>query len=441
MPDSTALDFLDELAWRGLLHQTTSPELAGHLATGSRTGYCGFDPTSDSLTVGNLLPVTLLRRFQAAGHRPIALLGGGTGLIGDPSGKTSERSLQSAEQVAANLAGQRRILERLLGTDGPCGAVFVDNAEWLRGLGYLEVLRDVGKHFSVNAMIQRDSVASRLEGREHGISYTEFSYMVLQAYDFLHLYRSHGCTVQMGGSDQFGNIVSGIDLVRRMHAIEHGEGSTESLAFGVTAPLLTAADGSKIGKTEKGAVWLSAERTSPYRFHQFWLNVADADAGRFLRWYTMLSREAIEAIEAEQAAKPQERAAQRTLASEMTDLVHGREERARAEAAAAALFSGDVRSLEAETLAEIAEDLPSSEHAISLLDEPGADLVDLLVATSLAKSKREAREFVASGAVAVNGEKADAERRLRRSDLLDARQGGVILLRRGRKQWHATHWR
>ncbi|MGA1393490.1 MAG: tyrosine--tRNA ligase, partial [Phycisphaerales bacterium] len=316
MPESTALNFLDELAWRGLLHQTTSPELASHLATASRTGYCGFDPTSDSLTVGNLLPVTLLRRFQAAGHRPIALLGGGTGLIGDPSGKSSERSLQSEEQVAANLAGQRRILERLLEVDGPCGAIFVDNAEWLRGLGYLEVLRDVGKHFSVNAMIQRDSVASRLEGREHGISYTEFSYMVLQAYDFLHLHRSHGCTVQMGGSDQFGNIVSGIDLVRRMHAIEHGEGSTESLAFGVTAPLLTAADGSKIGKTEKGAVWLSPERTSPYRFHQFWLNVADADAGRFLRWYTMLPREAIEALEAEQAARPQERPAQRALAAE-----------------------------------------------------------------------------------------------------------------------------
>jgi tyrosyl-tRNA synthetase len=434
------LNFLDELDWRGLLHQTTSPELASHLATASRTGYCGFDPTSDSLTVGNLLPVTLLRRFQAAGHRPIALLGGGTGLIGDPSGKSSERSLQSEEQVAANLAGQRRILERLLEVDGPCGAIFVDNAEWLRGLGYLEVLRDVGKHFSVNAMIQRDSVASRLEGREHGISYTEFSYMVLQAYDFLHLHRSHGCTVQMGGSDQFGNIVSGIDLVRRMHAIEHGEGSTESLAFGVTAPLLTAADGSKIGKTEKGAVWLSPERTSPYRFHQFWLNVADADAGRFLRWYTMLPREAIEAIEVEQAARPQERPAQRALAAEMTDLVHGPGERQRAEAAATALFSGDVRSLDSASLAEISEDLSASEHATAALDGDGADLVELLVETGLAKSKREAREFVASGAVSINGERADADRRLRRGDLLDARGRGLILLRRGRKQWHATRW-
>lgn len=440
MPEPSTLNFLDELAWRGLLHQATSPELATHLASGSRSGYCGFDPTSDSLTVGNLLPVTLLRRFQAAGHRPIALLGGGTGLIGDPSGKASERSLQSEEQVAANLAGQRRILARLLDVDGPCGAVFVDNAEWLRGLGYLEVLRDVGKHFSVNAMIQRDSVASRLEGREHGISYTEFSYMVLQAYDFLHLYRSHGCTVQMGGSDQFGNIVSGIDLVRRMHAIEHGEGSTESLAFGVTAPLLTAADGSKIGKTEKGAVWLSPERTSPYRFHQFWLNVSDADAGRFLRWYTMLPREAIEALEAELAANPQGRAAQRALANEMTDLVHGRREREGAEAAAAALFSGDVRSLDAASLAEIAEDLPASDHAIASLEGEGAELVELLVTAGLAKSKREARELVASGAVSINGEKADAERRLRRDDLLDAKGRGVILLRRGRKQWHATRW-
>ncbi len=438
--ETRSMDFLRELAWRGLLHQTTSPELEGHLASGSRTGYCGFDPTSDSLTVGNLLPVMLLRRFQACGHRPVALLGGGTGLIGDPSGKSSERSLQSEEQVAANLAGQRRILERLLATDGPCGAIFVDNAEWLRRLGYLEVLRDVGKHFSVNAMIQRDSVASRLEGREHGISYTEFSYMVLQAYDFLHLHRAHGCTVQMGGSDQFGNIVSGIDLIRRMHALEHGEGALESIAFGVTAPLLTAADGSKIGKTEKGAVWLSAERTSPYRFHQFWLNVADADAVRFLRWYTMLSREAIDAIEAECSARPQERAAQRTLAAEMTDLVHGPSERQRAEAAAAAIFSGDLRALDAATLSEVSEDLPSSGHELGALDDPGADLIELLVASGLAKSKREAREFLASGAVSVNGEKADAERRLRRSDLLDAGGQGVILLRRGRKQWHATRW-
>lgn len=434
------MDFLEELQWRGLLHQVTSPDLAGHLATGVRTGYCGFDPTSNSLTVGNLLPIMLLRRFAAAGHRPIALLGGGTGLVGDPSGKSDERSLQSEEQVAANLAGQRSILERLLSRDGT-DLVVVDNADWLRRLGFLEVLRDVGKHFSVNAMIQRDSVATRLAGREHGISYTEFSYMVLQAYDYLHLFREHGCTVQMGGSDQFGNIVSGIDLIRRFHAREHGEGAGASLAFGVTSPLVTAADGSKIGKTERGAVWLGADRTSPYRFHQFWLNASDADAGRYLRWFSMRGREEIEALEAEQAAAPAARSAQRALAAELVEFVHGPTERDRAETASQALFSGRVRDLDPASLAEIASDLPSSEHSASELDSPGADLVDLLVAANLAKSRREAREFVAAGAVAINGEKVPPERRVLRSDLLDAAGESVLLLRRGRKQWHAARYR
>jgi tyrosyl-tRNA synthetase len=443
------LDFLDELEWRGLLHQVTSPDLAAHLASGVRTGYCGFDPTSDCLTVGNLLPIMLLRRFAAAGHRPIALLGGGTGLVGDPSGKSDERSLQTEEQVEANLAGQRAILERLLGgAEG--GVEVVNNADWLRRLGYLEVLRDVGKHFSVNAMIQRDSVATRLSGREHGISYTEFSYMVLQAYDYLHLFREHGCTVQMGGSDQFGNIVSGIDLIRRFHAREHGEGAGASLAFGVTSPLVTAADGSKIGKTERGATWLGAERTSPYRFHQFWLNASDADAGRYLRWFSMRGREEIEALEAEQRSQPAARPAQRALAAELVEFVHGPTERDRAEAASQALFSGRVRDLDPASLGEIAGDLPSSRHAVEDLDEPGADLVDLLVATGLAKSRREAREFVAAGAVAINGEKVSGEtvsgertspgRRVLRSDLLDAAGEPVVLLRRGRKQWHAARF-
>jgi tyrosyl-tRNA synthetase len=434
------LDLLDELQWRGLLHQVTSPELATHLSTGVRTGYCGFDPTSDSLTVGNLLPIMLLRRFGAAGHRPIALLGGGTGLVGDPSGKSDERSLQTEDQVEANLAGQRAILERLLG-EGEGGVEVVNNADWLRRLGFLEVLRDVGKHFSVNAMIQRDSVASRLAGREHGISYTEFSYMVLQAYDFLHLYRERNCTVQMGGSDQFGNIVSGIDLIRRFDAREHGEGSETSLAFGVTSPLVTAADGSKIGKTERGAVWLGAERTSPYRFHQFWLNASDVDAGRYLRWFSMRSREEIEALDAAQATNPAERATQKALAAELVDFVHGPTERERAEAASQALFSGRVRDLDAATLGEIASDLPSSEHVVADLDDPGADLVDLLVSSALAKSRREAREFVAAGAVAINGEKVPADRRVDRSDLLDAGDEAVILLRRGRKQWHSLRFR
>jgi tyrosyl-tRNA synthetase len=431
------VSFLDDLAWRGLLHQTTSPLLAAHLASGVRTGYCGFDPTAPSLTVGNLLPLLMLRRFQRAGHRPIALQGGATGLIGDPSGKSSERSLLGEESVRANLDAQRPIFEALLEFDGPCGAVLLDNASWLASVGYLELLRDVGKHFSVNAMIARDSVASRLSGREQGISYTEFSYMVLQAYDFRHLYATHACTVQMGGSDQYGNIVSGIDLIRRLDAATQGEGREAPLAFGVTAPLVTAADGSKIGKTEQGAVWLTADRTSPYRFHQYWLNASDADAGRFLRWFTLLERAEIEAIEAESVAAPQARIAQRRLAAEITDLLHGPTERQRAEAAAEAIFAGRVRELDARQLAELVEELPHSEHGQQALAGEGVDLADLLVETGLARSKREAREFLASGAISVNGERVDATRRLRGEDRLD---GGVILLRRGRKQWHATCW-
>ncbi|MBM4113479.1 MAG: tyrosine--tRNA ligase, partial [Phycisphaerae bacterium] len=250
--------FVDELRWRGLLHQTTSDAVSAHLSTPGRVGYAGFDPTSDSLTIGNAIPMLILARFQRFGHKPIALMGGGTGLIGDPSGKSSERTLMDAERVRHNASRQRAIIERFLDRAGPAAAEVVDNSEWLAKLGYIEVLRDIGKHFSVNQMITRDSVAQRLREREQGISYTEFSYMILQAYDFLHLFRAKGCTVQLGGSDQFGNIVSGIDLIRRHEGAE---------SFGITNPLVTAADGSKIGKTEKGAVWVTADKTSPYKFH------------------------------------------------------------------------------------------------------------------------------------------------------------------------------
>ncbi len=418
--------FLHELRWRGLLHQTTSEAIDAHLAQPGRVGYAGFDPTSDSLTIGNAIPMLILARWQRAGHRPMALLGGGTGLIGDPSGKSAERTLMDAERVRHNAACQRRIIERFLDRSGPCAAEVVDNSEWLAKLGYIEVLRDVGKHFSVNQMIARDSVASRLREREQGISYTEFSYMILQAYDFLHLFRSRGCTVQLGGSDQFGNIVSGIDLIRRHEGAE---------AFGITNPLVTAADGTKIGKTEKGAVWVTADRTSPYRFHQFWLNTGDADAGRYLRWFTFLPRERIEALEASLASKPEAREAQRALADEMTTMFHGASETARANAASAALFSGEVRSLDEAMLREVAEELPSSEIAAGRVDGPGLALVDLLPETTLAKSKREAREFLAAGAVLLNGEKAGADASLRSSDFL---HGQVALLRRGRKNWHAV---
>ena len=418
-------DYLGELGWRGMLHQATEG-LGEHLAAGVRTGYCGFDPTADSLTVGNLVSVILLARLQRAGHRPIAVVGGATGLIGDPSGKASERTLLTEEQVRHNVSCQRSQMERLLDFSGPCAATIVNNGDWLGRMGYIEVLRDVGKHFSVNQMIARDSVANRLEGREQGISYTEFSYMILQAYDFLHLHRSMGCTLQLGGSDQFGNIVSGIDLIRRIAGAQ---------AFGATAPLLLKADGTKFGKSESGNVWLSAEKTSPYRFHQFFLNASDEQVGQLLRWFTFMSREQIEALEAAQKTAPQERAAQKALADAVTDLVHGAGETARAKAAATALFSGDVRGLDAALLRDIAADLPASEVPAAQLAGEGVALVELLPTTTLAASKREAREFLGAGAVSVNGEKAGAEARLTAAHLL---HGEVALLRRGKKLWHAV---
>lgn len=418
--------FIDELRWRGLLHQTTSDALGAHLATPGRIGYAGFDPTSDSLTIGNAMPMLMLARWQRHGHAPIVLMGGGTGLIGDPSGKSSERTLMDAERVRHNVSCQQRVFDRVLDFKGTTAATILDNAEWLTTLGFVEVLRDVGKHFSVNQMITRDSVASRLREREQGISYTEFSYMILQAYDFLHLFRTRACTVQLGGSDQFGNIVSGIDLIRRHEGAE---------SFGITNPLVTAADGSKIGKTEKGAVWVTADRTSPYRFHQYWLQASDMDACRFLRWFTFLPRERIESLDAATAAKPEAREAQQVLADEMTTLFHGLTETQRAKAAASALFSGEVRTLDRAMLREVSEELPSSSIEPSRLGEAGVPLVELLAETTLAKSKREAREFIAAGAVLLNGEKAGADASLRRSDFL---HGEVALLRRGRKNWHAV---
>jgi tyrosyl-tRNA synthetase len=369
----------------------------------------------------------LLAHWQRAGHSPVVLMGGGTGLIGDPSGKSVERQLMTPELVAHNVSRQKAIFERVIDfsqQDGRAAKV-VDNGEWLRTLGYLDVLRDVGKHFSVNQMIMRDSVKSRLEEREQGISYTEFSYMILQAYDFLHLFRTMGCTVQLGGADQWGNIVSGIDLIRR---IEHGE------AYGITNPLVTKADGGKFGKSEKGSIWLTADRTSPFRFHQYWLNTADADVVRFLKWFTFLPQDRIAELEHAAAARPQEREAQRVLANEMTEIFHGVSERSNAEAAGRALFSGDLAALDARTISEIAEDLPCTVLEPGELGGEGVLLADLLPRTTLAASKREARDFLQAGAVLVNGTKAVADARLTARDLL---HGSVALLRRGKKNWHA----
>lgn len=428
MPERT-IDFIDELSWRGLLHQSTNEQdLRAHLATPRRI-YVGFDPTAPSLTIGNLVPIMLLRHAQRAGHTPIVVMGGGTGLIGDPSGKSAERQLLTPAQVDDNVAAQRRIFERLLDfTPGPAAPEVFNNHDWLGRLGFIEALRDVGKHFSVNAMMQKDSVRDRLHNREQGISYTEFSYQVLQAYDFLRLRWDRDVTVQMGGSDQWGNIVAGIDLVRRVLREE---------VYGLTAPLVTRADGGKFGKTEEGAVWLTADRTSPYAYHQFWLNCDDRDVIPYLRIFTLLSRDEIDGLAAAHEKDPGSRTAHRALADAATELLHGREERERADAAARALFSGDVSGLDARTLDEAFAGAPSSNHDRAALAGEGASLVDLLVDTGLAKSKREAREFLQNGSVTVNGERVGPDDRMTSARLL---HGSVALLRRGKKTWHVTRW-
>jgi len=435
MPDHAAV--LDDLRARGLIHQCTDEgALRAHLAKPRRL-YIGFDPTADSLTIGNLVPMMLMRRFRVFGHEPVVLMGGATGRIGDPSGKDAERTLMDDDRVEGNIRAQREIFVSVLG-----GSVrIVNNYDWFKSISFLEALRDIGKHFSVNEMIRRDSVRNRLEREGQGISYTEFSYMLLQAYDFLHLFRAEGITLQSAGADQWGNIVSGCDLIRRAEGHDD-EGAPKS--FGLTAPLLTKADGGKFGKTESGAIWLSHNRpsgapgTSPYAYFQFWLNTADADVERYLLIFSDRSVDEIKALCARHAAEPQKREAQRTLARDATALLHGKPAADLAEHAAQALFSGDVARLDLATLNEVFAEVPASEHAKSDLAGEGVALVDLLAQTTLAKSKREAREHLGAGAVSLNGEPIGPDDRLTPSRLL---HGSIALLRRGKKAWHVTRWR
>ena len=443
-----AIDLLDELTWRGLLHQCThEQELRAHLGEPDRhrrRAYAGFDPTADSLTIGNLVPIMLLVHVARAGHEPVVVMGGGTGLIGDPSGKTAERQLRSEDEIAANVRAQQPIFERIFE-----GAARIEqreiprplirnNLDWLRDLGYIQVLRDIGKHFSVNMMIQKESIRERLHGRDQGISYTEFSYMILQAYDFWHLHEHEGVSVQLGGSDQWGNIVAGVDLIRRMHASVDATDHDAPEAYGLTAPLVTKADGGKFGKTESGAVWLSPERTTPYAYHQFWLNAADEDVGRFLRIFTLLPREEIEHLETRVRENPGAREAQKALAHHATSLLYGEDEAVACEQAARALFSGEIAHLPEPTLRAVLAEVPSSTHPRQTLDGEGVALVDLLVETALASSKRQAREFLEAGSIAVNGRRIQgADARLTSADLL---HGSLIALRRGKKAWHLTIW-
>jgi tyrosyl-tRNA synthetase len=421
-------DFLNDLRWRGLLHDTTDlAELSEHLKQPRRV-YAGFDPSGDSLTIGNLVPLLLLRRFQLAGHTPVVVMGGGTGLVGDPSGKDAERQLLSSEQVAQNVQAQRPIFDNVLNFEGEHAAILVNNLDWLSRLGFLEVLRDTGKHFAVNMMIQKDSIKSRLEQRDQGISYTEFSYMILQAYDFLWLYQNRGVTLQVGGSDQWGNVVAGIDLVRRVE---------RKTAFGLTHPLVTKSDGGKFGKTEAGAVWLTPKYTSAYAFFQFWLNTPDADVERYLKLFTFLSRPELEQLMARHQNDPGQREAQRALAEEVTRVVHGEVMYQEAQAASMALFSGEVSRLSEVLLSEVFGNVPSTSHLRTLLADPGLGVVELLLRAAVAKSKRAAREFLDAGAISINGKRVDQSFVLTEHHLLHDK---MVLIRRGRKTWHVTRW-
>ncbi len=409
--------FVEEMSWRGLVHQTSSPELAAKMAEHKLTLYIGFDPTSDSLHVGSLLQILALRRAQQFGHRPIALVGGATGMIGDPSGKSAERNLLSADEVARNCAGIGAQLSRFLDFSPSLGnsALLCNNADWFANLPLLDFLRDIGKHFSVNAMLMRDSVRSRLEDRASGISYTEFSYMLIQAYDFVWLNEHHDCTLQVGGSDQWGNMVSGADLIRRRSGKE---------AYALTQPLVTNAQGQKFGKTEKGAVWLDAARTSPFEFYQYFLNIEDAEIGKLLRFFSALPEVDIVALDETVKTHPEKREAQRALAHELTALVHGAEAARQAEEAARSLFG-------ARKAGEIPAGAPRSSLPRAQLS--GLPVIDALVQAGLCKSKGEARRAIEGGGVYLNDERvADIARVLAEGDA----PAGHVLLRKGKRDYH-----
>ena len=416
--------FLEELRWRGFLEAATSDDLDAFLSEARRTLYVGFDPTADSLHLGSLIPVMALAHAQRHGHRPIALVGGGTGLIGDPSGKASERTLLTREKTEENAAGIGKQLSRFFDLSSPDKALLLNNADWLAPLNLIEFLRDTGKHFSVNEMIKRDSVRIRLEERDQGISYTEFSYMLLQAYDFFHLFQHFTCTVQMGGSDQWGNILSGRELIRRVL----GQRSE-----GITFPLLTTATGKKFGKTEEGAVWLDAARTSPYQMYQYWLQTADVDTPRFLRLFTFLEHARIEQLEREVEERPGQREAQRVLAAECTATVHGRDAVQAVEAASRILFSASEEVPAPDTIALLAREVPVTDLARGELDT-GIGLVDLLVRTRLGESKGAARKLMESGGVYVNNLRESDARKIVSSQ--DLKWPGAILLRAGKKNYH-----
>jgi tyrosyl-tRNA synthetase len=414
------MELLKDLAWRGITYQQTDEEgLKNVLDKESISIYCGIDPTADSMHIGHLLPFLTLRRFQNHGHRPLVLVGGATGLIGDPSGKNEERKLQTVEAIQHNAASIKNQLESIFDFEGENGAVMVNNYDWIGSMDVVTFLRDFGKHVGVNYMLAKDTISSRLES---GISFTEFTYTILQAMDFNHLYNHYNCKLQIGGSDQWGNITTGLELIRRTH-------EEETKAFGFTIPLVIKADGTKFGKTESGAIWLDPEKTSPYEFYQFWINTADADVVKYLKYFTFLSHEEIEDLAKAVETEPHLRKAQKTLAQEMTKLIHGEEALQQAIRITEALFSGNIKALSAEEVKEGFKDVPTFQQ--SKTEEIG--LIDLLVGSKISPSKRQAREDVGNGAIYINGERTtDLQHIINENDMIE---GGFSIIRRGKKKY------
>ena len=423
MPD----DLWEDLKWRGLVADCTKPhELDQHLLEKPRAAYVGFDPTADSLHVGSLLPLLVLRRFQRAGHRPIVLIGGGTGLIGDPSGKTGERQLNPEAQVAEWGARLKEQVRRFVDFEsGASAAILADNYEWLSKLQVISFLRDIGKHFPLGAMVAKESVRSRMGRSEEGISYTEFSYQVLQAYDFMALFDRYRCTLQLGGSDQWGNITAGIELIRRVK----GEA-----AYGITLPLVMKTDGSKFGKTESDTVWLDGRKTSPYEMYQFWLNTADDDVVTYLKYFTFLERAEIDDLQSATQHSPDRREAQRVLARHVTTLVHGEAATAEAEAISRALFSGEVESLTEPQLDLACRTMPTT--ALGREEAERLSVIDLLIRVGLAASRREGRDLVSAGAISINGQRVKSVDATLSREM--ARFGRFIIIRKGKKSYHAA---